>query len=112
MRLSSGTDRTALATSLERMPISIFDRVGLTEMEPRRFGPDGCAELHDDTKLVWVDAEGEGVEGYDGRDRHADQEQKRAREASTAWHHLLELVLAAPNGAPHTGSREGANGTR
>jgi hypothetical protein len=26
---------------------------------------------------------------------HGDQEQERAREASAAWHHLLELVLAA-----------------
>src|SRR6516165_6815452 len=64
-------------------------------METGRFGPNGFAEQHDHTKLIWIDAEGEGVEGYDSRDRHGDQEQERARNAGAAWHHLLELVLAA-----------------
>src|SRR6516165_10024399 len=64
-------------------------------METGRFGPNGFAEQHDHAELIWVDAEGEGVEGYDGRDCHGDQEQERAWETSATWHHLLELVLAA-----------------
>ena len=64
-------------------------------MEPRRLGPDGLTEQHDDTKLIWIDTEGDGEEGDDGRDSRGDEKQKGARKASTARHDLLELGLAA-----------------
>src|SRR5215510_5696338 len=63
-------------------------------METWWFDPNGFAEQHDHTKLIWIDAEGEGEEGYNGRDCQGDQEQERPRETSTAGHHMLELVVA------------------
>jgi hypothetical protein len=64
-------------------------------MQPRRFGPDGLAEQHDDTEFVWINTEGESKEGDDSRCRRGDEEQKGAGETSAARHDLLELVLAA-----------------
>src|SRR5262249_11926512 len=72
-----------------------LDRVGLAEMEARWVGPDGLAEQQDDTELVRIDAEGESVEGDDGRDRHGDQEQEGTRGDRAGRHHPLELLLAA-----------------
>src|SRR5215468_4999956 len=61
-------------------------------METWRFGPNWLAEEHDHTKLIWIDAEGEGVKGNDGHDPDGNQQQERTREASAALYHLLELA--------------------
>jgi hypothetical protein len=35
-------------------------------VQARRLASDGLAKAHDNAKLIWVDAEGKGVEGGNG----------------------------------------------
>ena len=68
---------------------------------PARFGfAHVFAELHDDANLVWVDAEGEGPNAHENRQRHTAKENDRtwqsARTATaTAGHHAPQFFLAA-----------------
>ena len=83
IRLSSGTSRTPPRTARagrahadldDVLPrhlrqAHLLDRIGQAEMQARRLLAVELAEAQDDAELVGIDAEGEGVEGDDRRQR-------------------------------------------
>ncbi len=73
---------------------NLFDGVGPAQMEARFGLADILAEAHDDTELVLVDAEEEGIPGDDEGRCNEAQEYERAGNAA-AVHDLAHAILAA-----------------